>query len=234
MSPTTPAGALGMFVLIITVVFAMRAVANLLPPVRNRERKMRGIVLGAPVLAVVIIAGVIALVWPRSTPPQLSVGVSNQVASTNQYVTYVHAVRSIPVLAWHQVDHGCSPAAAVCNAPADDETVSKAQLTAELSYLKMAGYQSVTAGQYAAWVAGQRVALPRKPILLSFDDKTITARWLAKWASERFKLIFIPDPAHNGYLHERYQLEVHGTWSEKVFEAKLRNNLNDGFFDQTR
>lgn len=234
MSPTTPAGALGMFVLIITVVFAMRAVANLLPPARSRERKMRGIVLGAPILAVAIMAGVIALVWPRATPPQLSVGVSNQVASANQYVTYLHAVRSIPVLAWHLVDHDCSPAAAVCNAPGNDETVSKAQLSAEVSYLKMAGYQSVTAGQYAAWVAGQRVALPRKPILLSFDDGTNTARWLAKWASEQFKLSFIQDAAHNGYLHERYRLEVHGTWSEKVFEAKLRNKLNDGFFDRTR
>lgn len=230
-----------MFVLIITVVFAVRAVANLLPPVRSRERKMRGIVLGAPVLAVAIMAGVIALVWPRATPPQLSVGVSNQVASTNQqvastnqYVTYVHAVRSIPVLVWHQVDHDCSPAAAVCNAPGNDETVSKAQLTAELSYLKMAGYQSVTAGQYAAWVAGQRVALPRKPILLSFADGTINSYSDYTPVLRHFGFKAVTDPTNKGYLHERYRLEVHGTWSEKVFEANLRNKLNDGFFNRTR
>jgi hypothetical protein len=372
MSPTTPAGVLGLFVLIMTLAFAVRAVASLLPPVRKRERKMRRIVIGAPVLVVGIIAGLVALVWPGAAVPRPAAGVSREVAVTRQDATYVHRVRSIPVLAWHQVDHACSPAAAVCNAPGNDETVSKAQLTAELSYLRTNGYQSVTAGQYAAWAAGKRVALPPKPILLAFDDGTTNsytdstpvlqhfgfnavtfivsefadgavtgkhpfvgwdmtwaqlralpssvwsfafhagahghvvnfpwnksctfyypcqlpaetdaayqarvsgeitqgrrelsqelgsrvnttmwavpwndvaqqpglpvsgkdpARWLAKWASTQFKLIFIQDPVHNGYLHERYRLEVHGTWTEQVFETNLRNNVNDGFFDLSR
>ena len=54
---------------------------------------------------------------------------------------------SIPVFDWHELNNGCDPTAPVCNA-ADPESVSTAQLTAELAYLKAQGYQTISALQY--------------------------------------------------------------------------------------
>jgi len=104
---------------------------------------------------------------------------------------YARKVSRIPVLAWHQVAGGhattpaldviwdynrdCSPAAAVCDAPGNDETVSLAQLDAQLGWLKAQGWQSVTAAQYTAWAAGKPVPLPAKPVLLTVDDGTLNS-----------------------------------------------------------
>lgn len=54
--------------------------------------------------------------------------------------------------------------------------------------------------------------------------------WLAGWAATQFQLIFIQDPARNGVEHERYRLEVQGTWSLSEFKSQLNNNISDGFF----
>ncbi len=297
---------------------------------------------------------------------------------------YVHQVRYIPVLAWHQVVGGvastgaqdvlwdfnkdCEPTAAVCDAPANDETVSLAQLNAQLSWLKAQGYASITADQYHGWVSGASVPLPAKPVLLTIDDGTLNSyvgvtallakygfnmvtfivtefadgatanvepyvgwnaswdqllalpsaqwsfafhagahghnitfpnnaacqyyypcqlptetvsdyrsrvaeeittgrqtaakmlgtrmndtmwavpwgdlgiqanlpaagdakTWLAPWAATQFPVIFIQDPPHNGYLHERYRLVVQGTWSQAVFEKYVEGNIGHGFFN---
>jgi hypothetical protein len=59
------------------------------------------------------------------------------------------------------------------------------------------------------------------------DAKT----WLAPWAATQFPVIFIQDPQHNGYLHERYRLVVQGTWSQAVFEKYVEGNIGQGFFN---
>jgi hypothetical protein len=76
---------------------------------------------------------------------------------------------SIPVLDWHELNNGCDPTAAVCNAP-DPESVSTAQLTAELGYLKAQGYHTVTPQQYLWWTEGFNSNLPSKPVLLVADN----------------------------------------------------------------
>jgi hypothetical protein len=78
-------------------------------------------------------------------------------------------VKSIPVLDWHELDNGCDSSVPVCNAP-DPESVSTAQLSAELTYLKAHGYHTVTPAQYLAWIKGTRVSLPSNPILLIADN----------------------------------------------------------------
>jgi hypothetical protein len=299
--------------------------------------------------------------------------------------TYVHKVPAIPVLAWHQVIGGvattpaedelwnfnkdCKPTAAVCNAPNNPETVSLAQLSSELGWLKQQGYHSITAAQYYAWDEGKTVALPSKPVLLTVDDGTLNSyvnvtavlrkyddnmvafivsqfaagatagqqpyvgwdatwaqlkalppaqwsfafhagahghnitfpgnkaceyyypcqlptetdaqyesrvsgeitagrsaelaelgprfdsdfwavpwndlgnsddglptegyasAWLPPWAASQFPVIFIQDPLHNGYLHERYRLEVQGTWSLATFRYYMLGNTQHGFFN---
>jgi hypothetical protein len=78
-------------------------------------------------------------------------------------------VTSIPVLTWHELNNGCSAQSAVCSAT-DPESVSTAQLTAELAYLKTNNYHSVTAAQYLAWTQGKTVALPANPVLMVADN----------------------------------------------------------------
>jgi peptidoglycan/xylan/chitin deacetylase (PgdA/CDA1 family) len=331
---------------------------------------MRRIVIGLPLAVVALIAAAVVLTSGLGrTHARAAAAVTSAAAVPPALVlAYVHDVTSIPVLAWHQVDEGCSPSAAVCDAKGNDETVSRSQFVAELSWLKGQGYQSVTAGQYVAWAAGLKVALPAKPVLLTFDDGTVNsytdttavlkdfgfnavtfivsqfadgaaagkrpyagwdmtwaqlralppdvwsfafhagshghsvtvpqnmgctyyypcqlptetdaayqgrvsgeitagrlalrrelgsrldtamwavpwndiaqqanlpvsgkdpARWLATWAASQFQMIFIQDPAHNGYQHQRYRLEIHGTWTQGAFEANVLNNIRDGFF----
>jgi hypothetical protein len=76
---------------------------------------------------------------------------------------------SIPVLDWHELNNGCDPTAPVCNAP-DPESVSTAQLTAELGYLKGQGYRTVTPLQYLWWTKGINDGLPAKPVFLVADN----------------------------------------------------------------
>jgi peptidoglycan/xylan/chitin deacetylase (PgdA/CDA1 family) len=126
---------------------------------------------------------------PTVTPAPLPPGTTETAAPSRPAPVSVHKVAAIPVLAWHQVIGGvatntaedviwdfnkdCKPTAPVCNAPNNPETVSLTQLDQELTWLASQGYSSITAAQYQAWDAGQPVALPRKPILLTTDDSTI-------------------------------------------------------------
>jgi Bacterial Ig-like domain (group 3) len=76
---------------------------------------------------------------------------------------------SIPVLDWHELNNGCDPTAPVCNA-ADPESVSTAQLTAELGYLKAQGYKTISPLQYEQWTEGANQRLPTKPVFLVDDN----------------------------------------------------------------
>jgi hypothetical protein len=76
---------------------------------------------------------------------------------------------SIPVFDWHELNNGCDPTVPVCNAN-DPESVSTAQLTAELGYLKAQGYQTITPLQYEQWTAGMNPRLPAKPVFLVDDN----------------------------------------------------------------
>jgi hypothetical protein len=79
------------------------------------------------------------------------------------------SIADIPVLVYHELNNGCAPTAAACNAK-DPESVSTAQMTAELSWLHSQGYRTVTLTQYLAWLKGDTSGLPTKPLLLTFDN----------------------------------------------------------------
>jgi hypothetical protein len=72
------------------------------------------------------------------------------------------SVRNIPVLAYHQLD----------NDP-DVESVSSTIFDSNLAYLHSAGYQTITAAQYVAWIQGKNANLPSKPLLITADDGII-------------------------------------------------------------
>jgi hypothetical protein len=81
---------------------------------------------------------------------------------------YTTAV-AVPVLVYHEMNNGCAPSAPVCEAK-DPETVSTAQLTAELAYLLKAGYRTISLAQYEAWLRDPSTLLPARPILLTADN----------------------------------------------------------------
>jgi Bacterial Ig-like domain (group 3) len=113
----------------------------------------------AAAIAVAALAGSAAAVFAGAGPASASPPSKTPVTSP----------ASIPVLDWHELNNGCDPSAPVCNA-SDPESVSTAQLTAELSYLKALGYQTITPAQYKAWAHGQKVSLPSKPVFLIADN----------------------------------------------------------------
>jgi len=57
------------------------------------------------------------------------------------------------------------------------------------------------------------------------------AAWLPGWAATQFPIIFLQDPPRNGVLHERYRLEVEGTWSLATFQNNFLGNVRNGFFN---
>lgn len=194
MNYLSPAGVLGAVILTITAVCLIITVFNLVPSRKRKDgtpRKMRPVLLGVPILAVLaLISGIVTVTGiQRNTPAVAAVvkpvakvnpGIlpSDKLAGvteTDTNTSYTHSVDSIPVLAWHQVDVGCPPNAKMCDYKGNVETVSLDQFTAEISYLKQNNYQTITAQQYADWEEGIPVKLPSKPILLTFDDGTTSS-----------------------------------------------------------
>jgi hypothetical protein len=114
-----------------------------------------------PLLSVVLAAATVAC-----TAAALLVSAAS--AGATQVTTQV---TQIPVLDWHELNNGCASTVPVCNAP-DPESVSTAQLSAELAYVQSQGYRTISPQQYLEWVEGERVvpALPAKPILFVADN----------------------------------------------------------------
>src|ERR1022692_1226615 len=56
--------------------------------------------------------------------------------------------------------------------------------------------------------------------------------WLAPWAANVFKVVFVQDPDRSDVSHERYRLEIHGDMSLADFESNLLGNTTDGFFNK--
>ena len=88
-------------------------------------------------------------------------------ASPNQRQAPI--IPDVPVLVYHELNNGCDPTVAVCNA-ADPESVSTAQMQAELSFMHSQGYQTIDLDQYIDWLHGDTRGLPAKPLLITFDN----------------------------------------------------------------
>jgi peptidoglycan/xylan/chitin deacetylase (PgdA/CDA1 family) len=65
----------------------------------------------------------------------------------------------IPVLLYHGVGYR-----------KDLYTVTPTELATQLALLGRLGYHTISTGQYLAWREGESVALPSRPILITFDD----------------------------------------------------------------
>ncbi len=69
---------------------------------------------------------------------------------------------AVPVLMYHEI--------ADVRATPSRLAVSPEDFSEQLCYLRDAGFNSVTAGELAAVLAGEGKALPDRPVVLTFDD----------------------------------------------------------------
>jgi hypothetical protein len=115
-------------------------------------KKLIGLLCGMSALAG-------AVLWATGT-----LGSTSATAGTQSPI-----ISNIPVLVYHELNNGCAATTAVCNAT-DPESVSTAQMTAELSWMHAQGYQTINLTQYLDWLKGNTAGLPAKPLLLTFDN----------------------------------------------------------------
>jgi len=89
----------------------------------------------------------------------------------------------LPVLAYH----GVTTATDVTDSPTDPQffDVSVVAFEDQMAHLHDAGYRTVTPDQYLAWLDGEDVSLPDKPIMITFDDGQ-TSTQLATPVLERY------------------------------------------------
>jgi poly-beta-1,6-N-acetyl-D-glucosamine N-deacetylase len=66
---------------------------------------------------------------------------------------------AVPVLAYHGV-----------NGRGDHYSVTRRQFAEQLAMLKHAGFESISIAEYTRFLQGTTVNLPRRPILITFDD----------------------------------------------------------------
>jgi hypothetical protein len=66
---------------------------------------------------------------------------------------------AVPVLAYHGV-----------NGRGDHYSVTRRQFAEQMAMLKHAGFESITIAEYVRFLQGNTVNLPRRPILITFDD----------------------------------------------------------------
>jgi peptidoglycan/xylan/chitin deacetylase (PgdA/CDA1 family) len=147
---------------------ARRREERRLAAMRARERRRIYIVIA---LAVLVLAALVGLLWPRDgdavVPGRgelaipLVAALFHPAAATGPTGPPSH--KPVPVLMYHVIH---SPPASV-RYPA--LYVPPAEFDAQVAALKRAGYHGVTLDQvHSAWFKG--TPLPRKPIVLSFDD----------------------------------------------------------------
>ncbi|MCX7696049.1 MAG: polysaccharide deacetylase family protein [Caloramator sp.] len=76
--------------------------------------------------------------------------------------TYKNPKKPIPVLTYHRVNDEVYDVKV--------PTVSVRQFEKQMKYLKKRGYQTITEKELLDYYSGSRVKLPKKPILITFDD----------------------------------------------------------------
>jgi peptidoglycan/xylan/chitin deacetylase (PgdA/CDA1 family) len=94
------------------------------------------------------------------------------------------APKGLPILLYHKLSQG----------PEDALTISAARFESQLAYLKTAGYQTISFAELQAAFEQHR-PLPRKPVLLTFDDGYLNTYELAYPLLQKYSFkatVFLP------------------------------------------
>lgn len=130
-------------------------------PPRRWKRRLAGLAAAVVIVGVLCGAGYgfvlksLPYHTPQFNPPGVRV-TAQDVAVLAAYPGRVHAV---PVLAWRDVSRRLGSL-----------VTTPASFASELAVLRQDGFQSVSLGTLAALAQGRRVALPARPIALTFDN----------------------------------------------------------------
>lgn len=119
-------------------------------------------------LAVVVLLGAasyafVLLSIPYHTPQQAPPRIGLTSADTTVFRAYPRAVREVPVLTWRDVSHRVGHI-----------VVTPQHFATQLAALRRAHFHSVRPDVLAALARGQRVRLPARPIVLTFDSGLAT------------------------------------------------------------
>lgn len=137
--------------------------------------------VGFPAIAVVaaVTASGAAIASPSSAPAPSTSSVRAPLAPIEAAFTADERARftelpvvpgAVPVLLFHQI---CEVA---CR-PEEDYAMTRAELARTLAMLDRAGYSTISIEQYARFVRGFDDGLPKRPILITFDDSRADA-WI--------------------------------------------------------
>lgn len=122
--------------------------------------------------------------------------------------------QTIPVLVYHGISDG-----------ADKYAISQGQFAKQMATFSAAGYQTVSPAQYVAWRRGEKVTLPRLPLLITFDDGRVDSYLgsdavleLYGYTATMFVEAGTISDASDYYLnwHELRHMAATGRWSMQV------------------
>jgi Polysaccharide deacetylase len=100
----------------------------------------------------------------KALPPLPFLTVHLTAGQSQSWKTFPRFKRQVPVLVYHSV-----------GGKASDITTSRTLFAEQMLALKVAGFHTLTLGQYVNYVDGHWKQLPSRPILLTFDDGRLDA-----------------------------------------------------------
>ena len=130
-------------------------------PVGRRLRRLATAVVAVLVVCLLLSAGYgfvvksIPYQTPQLTPPQVRLTAQD----IGSFEGYPQGLREAPVLTWRDVSHRVG-----------NLVTTPARFATQLAMLRRTGFRSISAATLAALGSGRPVALPPRPVLLTFDD----------------------------------------------------------------
>jgi hypothetical protein len=122
--------------------------------------------VAAPIVAWHLTKGPGPVAKQAPVPPVVEAGVHRALAATLPQLRAAQARHGVPVLTYHDVG-GVGGA----------YSVTAERFAAQMEALDRAGYHTISLAQFDRWQAGAKVALPSRPVLITFDD-SIKSAWV--------------------------------------------------------
>jgi peptidoglycan/xylan/chitin deacetylase (PgdA/CDA1 family) len=163
-------------------------------------------------------------------PPTLPLAVALSAEERAVWSPLATTTAGIPVLLYHGIgerDDFDSPADAAYG-------VTQPNFAKQMALLHAAGYESITLEQFRAYLAGDSVALPAHPFLLTFDDSLASSfdgadavlRQLG-WSAVMFVDVGSVEERHDGYASwEQIEAEQRsGRWQMQLHAGRGHHNI---------
>jgi peptidoglycan/xylan/chitin deacetylase (PgdA/CDA1 family) len=166
----------------------------------------------------------------RERPPTLPLAVNLSSQERAVWSPLPVTQEGIPVLLYHGIgerDDFDSPADAAYG-------VTQPNFAKQMALLRTAGYEPITLEQLRAYLAGERVTLPARPVLLTFDDSLASSfegadavlRQLG-WSAVMFVDVGSVDEGEHGYASWE-QIEAaqrSGRWEMQLHAGRGHHNI---------